>query len=188
MVALGSFLDGGFRKTGDLEKAASHGRGAKGVEGGGGFGLVSGDGGEGIEFRTRADGHFDIVKSALGFDDAVPAERGTGFGECRDPAGGFAAVGAGFESGDGIAMVDEAQDEIEEQCSERKRGAKFSARAFAAGADFFSDQPAEHGEKNSGEKDGENPEIEVGDAVQGEAARGKGPEEFDAGGLAEIED
>jgi len=108
-----SLLDGGFREARDLEKAAGEGGIAGGVEGGGGLGLVGGDGGTGIEIGGGADGDFDVMKSALGLDDAVPAEGGTGFGESGDSARKFAAVSAGLESGDGVAVEDNAHTEVE---------------------------------------------------------------------------
>src|SRR5690349_20001406 len=97
----GSVLEGGFGEAGDLEKWAGERGIARGVEGRGGFGLVSGDGGAGIEIGAGADGDFDVVKGALGFDDAAPVEGGVGLGEGGDFVGKFAAVGAGFEGGDG---------------------------------------------------------------------------------------
>ena len=69
-----SLLDGGFGEAGDLKKAAGDSGIAGGVEGGGRFGFVGGDGGARIEIGARADRHFDLVKSAFGFDDSVPAE------------------------------------------------------------------------------------------------------------------
>lgn len=107
-------LDGGFGEAGNLEKAASDGGIAGGVEGRGGFGLVGSGSGTGIEIGAGADGDFDVVKGALGFDDAAPEEGGAGFGEGGDFAGELAAVGAGFEGSDGVAVKHEARAEIED--------------------------------------------------------------------------
>lgn len=107
-----SLLDRGLGKAGDLEEAAGEHGIAGGVEGGRRFGFVSGDGEAGVEIGAGAYGDFDVVKGALGFDDTAPAERGTGFGEGGDSAGKFAAVGAGFEGGDGVAVKNDAQGEV----------------------------------------------------------------------------
>ena len=101
-----------------------------GVEGGGRFGLVRGDSGSGIKIGAGADGHFDVVQGALGFDDAVPAEGGTGFRKGSGLVRQFAAVGAGFESGDSVAVKNEAHGEIENQRGESEGGTKPAARAF----------------------------------------------------------
>lgn len=135
----GRLFDGGFGEAGDLEKAAGERGIAPGVESGRGFGLIGGDGGAGLEIGARADRNFDIVEGALGFDDAVPAEGRTGFGERGDFVGKFAAVSPGFEGGEGVAVESETDAEIEDKSDERQDGADTAARAFAAAADFFSD-------------------------------------------------
>src|SRR6059036_822044 len=187
MEALRGPCDGGFGEASDLEEAAAKGRIARGVEGGGGFGFVGGDGGAGIEIGAGADGDFDVMKGALGFDHAAPAEGRAGFGEGGDFVGKFAAVGAGFEGGDGIPVQHEAGGEIDEYGHEREACAETATGAFAAGADFLGDEAGEEGEKNSGEENGEDPEIEGRKPVESEAAGGEGPEKLDAGGLAKVE-
>lgn len=114
VVAGGSLLDGGFGEAGDLEEAAGDGGIACGVEGRGGLGLVRGDGGGRIEIVAGADRDFDFVKGALGFNNAVPEKGGTGFGKGGDFVGKFAAVGAGFESGDGVTVEGGADANVEE--------------------------------------------------------------------------
>ena len=183
----GSLLDGGLGEAGDLEKAAGDGGIASGVEGGGRFGLIGGDGRVGFEVSARADGDFDVVEGALGFDDAVPVKGRAGFGEGGDSAGKFAAVSAGLQGRDGVAVEHEPEAEVEDQREECEGCADSAARAFAAGANFFGDEAGEEGEKDSGEEDGEDPEVEGGEPVEGEAARGERPEELDAGGLAGVE-
>jgi hypothetical protein len=187
MEALRGPCDGGFWEASDLEKAASKGGIARGVEGGRGFGFVGRDGGAGIKVCAGADGDLDVVKGALGFDHAAPVEGRAGFGEGGDFAGKFAAVGAGLQSGDGAAVKNNTDSDIENYRSERQRGAKPAARAFAASADFFGDEAGEEGEKNSGQENYENPEVERGEPVESEAAGQEGPEELDAGGLAKVE-
>ena len=125
-----SLLDGGFGEARDLEKAAGDSGVARGVESRGGLGFVSGGGGGGIKVGAGADGDFEVVKGALGFDDAVPAKRRAGFGKGGDLARQFAAVGAGFESGDSVAVKNEAHGEIENQRGESEGGTKPAARAF----------------------------------------------------------
>jgi len=127
------------------------------------------------------------VEGALGFDDAVPVERRAGFGEGGDFARQFAAVSAGFESGDGVAVENDAQDEIKDQSREGKRGAGPATRAFATGADFFGNESADRGEKNSSKEDSQSPEIERGEPIESEAASRERPEELGAGGLAKVE-
>src|SRR5229473_707047 len=83
-------------------------------------------------------------------------------------------------------MKNEAQNKIKNHGGESERRANFASRAFGFGADFLGDQPAERGEKNSGKQNSQNPEIEMGDPVQSETARGEGPQEFDASASAEI--
>ena len=78
MEAVGSFFNGGFGKARDLEEAARHEGIAGGIEGGGGFGFIRGDGRVGIEVCAGADANFEFVKGAIGFNDAVPAEGRTG--------------------------------------------------------------------------------------------------------------
>jgi len=114
MEALGAPSDGGFGESGDLEEAAGGGGSAKSVERGRRLWLVGGDGGTGIEIGAGSDGDFDVVKGALSFDHTAPAEGGTGFGESGDSARKFAAIGAGFEGGEGVAVEHEAGCEIED--------------------------------------------------------------------------
>src|SRR5229473_2449296 len=83
-------------------------------------------------------------------------------------------------------MKNEAQNKIKNHGGESERRANFASRAFGFRSDFLGDQPAERGEKNSGEQNSQNPEIEMGDPVQSETARGEGPEEFHTAALAEI--
>jgi hypothetical protein len=187
MEALGAPSDGGFGETGDLEEAAGEGGIVGGVERGRKLWLVGGDGGAGIEIGAGDNGDFDVMKGALSFDHTAPAEGGTGFGESGDSARKFAAVGAGFEGGDGVAVEDNARAEIEGKGDEGKNGAGTPAGAFAAGTDFFGDETGEKWEKDSGEENCEEPKVEGGKPVQGEAARGERPEELDAGGLAGVE-
>src|SRR5215470_16510566 len=160
MEAFGNPSDGGFGEARDLEKAAGNGRSAKNVKGGRSFGLVGSDGGAGIKIGAGADGDFDVMESALGFDHAAPVKRGIGFSEGGDSARQFAAVGARLQGGDGVAVQDGPDDEIENYRGERQRSADSAARAFAACADFFGDKTAEEGEKDSGEENGEKPEVE----------------------------
>ena len=84
-------------------------------------------------------------------------------------------------------MESEAEAEVEDECEHGDARADSAARAFAAGADFFGDQTGEQREKDSGEKNCEDPEVKRGKPVEGEAVCGKRPEEFDAGGLANVE-
>ena len=186
MEPLWSLLDGSFGEARDLKKAATDGGIASGIEGGGGLWLVRGDGGNRVEIGARADRDFDIVKSPFGFDDAVPAKRRTGFGESSDSTRQFAAVRAGFQGGDGAAVINEAHDEVKNQCGERERSAEPAARPFRAGADFFRDQPAEQGEKNSREENCEDPKIERWQPIHGKAAGRERPQEFDARALQNI--
>src|SRR5205085_2394022 len=65
-----SLLDGGFGEARDLEKAAGDGGIARGVKSRGRRGLVSGGGGARIKVGAGADGDFDVMKGAFGFDDA----------------------------------------------------------------------------------------------------------------------
>lgn len=143
MEAFGSPSDCGFGEARDLKEAASDGRIACGVERGGRLRLVGSDGRGWIKVGARADGHFDFEEGALGFNDAVPAEGGTGFGEGGDFARKFTAISAGFESGDGVAVENEARSNIEKQGGERKGRAEAAAGTFATGTDFFGDQPGE---------------------------------------------
>src|SRR5215469_11594821 len=122
MEAGRSLLDGGFGEASDLEKTAGDGGIAGCVEGGGGFRLVVSDGRVGLEISTRADRDFDLVQGALGFDDAVPEEGRVGLGEGGDSAWKFAAVDAGFERGDGVAVEHEASAEIEDEREEGEGG------------------------------------------------------------------
>jgi hypothetical protein len=184
----GRLLDSSFGEARDLEKAAGDGGIAGGVEGGGRLGLVGRGGGAGIKVGAGANGDFDVMKGAFGFDDTVPVERGARFGEGGNFAGEFAAVGAGFEGGHGVAMEDHARAEIKKQDTKQKNGAELAAGAFPASTDFFGDETAEKREKNSGEKNCEEAEVERGKPVQSEAASGERPEKFDAGGLANVED
>jgi len=85
-------------------------------------------------------------------------------------------------------VENEAQDEVEKRGRKREGGAQFASRAFGFGADFVGDEAAEGGEEDSSEKNSKNPEIKVGEPVEGETAGGEGPEEFYAGGLAEIQE
>ena len=114
MEAGRSLLDGGFGEARELEEPAGDGGIAGGVESGSGFRLVGCDGGAGVEVGAWANGDFDIMQGALGFDDAVPAKRGVGFGERRDLVSQFAAVSAGFESGDSVTVENDADTEIED--------------------------------------------------------------------------
>ena len=114
LEARGTPSDGGFGETGDLEEAAGDGGSAKSVEGGRRLWLVGGDGGAGIEIGAGANGDFYVMKAALSIDQTAPAEGGTGFGESGDSARKFAAVGAGFEGGDGVAVEHDAGCEIED--------------------------------------------------------------------------
>ncbi len=188
MESLRSLLDGGFGEAGGLKEATSDGGIASAVESGRGLGLVDSDGGAGIEIGAWADRYLDIVKSAFGFDDAVPAERRVGFGESRDLTRQFTAVSAGLQSGNRAAVINEAHDEIKNQCGERERSAKPAARAFRVGADFFRDQPAEQGEKNSREENCEEPKVEGWEPIHREAPGGERPEEFDARALQNIQE
>src|SRR5207245_5327648 len=85
-------------------------------------------------------------------------------------------------------MINEAHDEVKNQCGESERSADPAARAFRAGADFFRDQPAEQGEKNSREEDVQDPEIEGWDPIHREAAGRERPEEFDPRALQDIQE
>ena len=114
MEALGDSSDGGFGEAGDLEEAPGDGGLERGVEGGGGFGLVGSSGGAWIKIGAWPDGDFDIVKGAFSFDHTAPAEGETGFGEGSDFVGKLAAVGAGFEGGDGVAVESETDAEIKD--------------------------------------------------------------------------
>lgn len=153
METFAGLLDGGFGKARDFKKAASDTGIARGVKARRGFGLVGGDAGAGIEIGARADGDRQVMEGAFGFDDAVPAKRRTGFGERRNFVRHFAEIGARFQSSDGVAVADQADNEIESQCDKGKGCAKSAARTLAAGADFFGDESAEEWEKNPSKKD-----------------------------------
>lgn len=183
----GSLLDGGFGEAHDCEKAAGDSGIADGVEARGGFGLVSRGGGAGIEVGAGSDGDFDVEERTFGLDNAVPAERGAGLGEGRDFVGEFAAIDPGLQGGDDVAVKSEARGDVEDESDEGEARAETATRAFAASTDFFGDEAAEEREKDSGEEDSEDPKVERREPVQREAARGEWPEEFDAGGLANIE-
>lgn len=182
-----SLLDGGFGEAGDLEKAAGDGGISRGVEGGGGFWLIGDEFGAGIEVGGGADGDCDVVKGALGFDDAAPEEGGAGFSEGGDFVGELAAISAGFEGGDGVALKHEAGAEIQDYCEKGECCANSTARAFAAGANFFGDEAGEQREKDRGEENSEDPEVERGEPVECETARRERPKELDAGGLGNVE-
>ncbi len=83
-------------------------------------------------------------------------------------------------------MKYEAQDDIKNQSRECQGRSHFASRTLGFGADFFCDQAAKHGEKDSSEQNSHNPEVELWEPVEGEAARGEWPEKFDAGALAEV--
>ena len=85
-------------------------------------------------------------------------------------------------------MENEAQNEVEKRGRKCEGGAQFASRAFGFGADFVGDEAAEGGEEDASKKNSKNPEIKVGEPVEGETAGGDGPEEFYAGGLAEIQE
>ena len=187
MEAFGNPCDGSFGEAGDLEEAAGDDGSAKCVEGGRRFGLVGGDGGTSFEIGAGADGDFDVVEGALGFDDAVPVERRAGFSEGGNSVRKLAAVGARLQGGDGVSVQGRADDDVENHSGERQRSADSSARAFATGANFFGDETADRGEKDSGEEDCEEPEIKGREPVEGEAAGGERPEELDPRTLAKIE-
>src|SRR5712692_6612647 len=85
-------------------------------------------------------------------------------------------------------MKNEAQNKIKNHGGESERRANFASRAFGFGSDFLGDQPTERGEKNSGKQNSQNPEVEMGDPIQSEAARGEWPQEFHTGALAEIQE
>src|SRR5438552_19064391 len=70
----GSFLDGSFGEARNLEEAARGCRIASGVEFGRRFGLVGSDDRVGVKRGAGADVNFNVMKSALGFHNAVPAE------------------------------------------------------------------------------------------------------------------
>src|SRR5204862_510004 len=108
----GSFLDGGFGEARNLEEAARGCRIASGVERRRRFGLVGSDGRVGVERGAGADVNFNVMKSALGFNNAVPAERRTRFGKRCGPAWQFAAVSARFHGGQGVGMEDGAQNDV----------------------------------------------------------------------------
>jgi len=187
MEALGNPSDGGFGEASDLEKAAGNGGSAESVEGGRRFGLVGSDCGAGVKIGSGADGDFNVVEGALGFDHAAPVKRGAGFGEGGDSARQLAAVGARLQGGNGVPVQDGADDEIQDYRGKRQGSADSAARAFAAGANLFCDEAAEKRQKNSSKENGKEPEVERGEPVQGEAASEERPEELDAGGLAGIE-
>ena len=177
-----------FREPCDLEKTLCHGGIPSGVERGGWLGLVGGGGGTGVEITAGADRNLDVVKGTCGFDDTVPAKRGAGFGEGGDLVRQFAAIDAGLERSDGVAVENQAHQEIKDYRGERQSGATPAARIFAASADFFGNQTAEQREENSREEDSQDPEVEGREPVHHEAAAGERPEEFHAIGLASIED
>src|SRR6266566_1969108 len=83
-------------------------RRVRGDERGGWLGLVGGGGGTGIEITAGADRNLDVVKGTCGFDDTVPAKRGAGFGEGGDLVRQFAAIDAGLERSDGVAVENQA--------------------------------------------------------------------------------
>ena len=85
-------------------------------------------------------------------------------------------------------MIDEADDEVKNQSGESEKGAKPATRAFRASADFFGDEAAEQGEKNSREENCEDPKIERWEPIHGEASGGERPEEFDARALQNIQE
>ena len=84
-------------------------------------------------------------------------------------------------------MQDRADDDVENYRCERQRSADSAAWAFAAGADFLGYKAADRGKKDSGEENGEDPEVKGGEPVESETAGGEGPEELDAGSLTNVE-
>src|SRR5580704_4019035 len=113
--ALWGLFDAGFGEAGSLEEEAGDGAVASGIESGRGFGLEGSDCGLGIEASAGADLDFHVVEGAFGFDDAVPAERGGGFGEGGGSVGCLAVIGAGFQDGQGAAVKDRARADVENQ-------------------------------------------------------------------------
>jgi len=177
-----------FGEPRDVEKALCD-RGTPGcVQHRGRSGLVGGDGGTGIEFGAGADRNLDVVKGTFGLNDTMPTKRGAGFGEGRHLVGQLAAVDAGLESGDGVAVKNGADQEIKDERGERERSAEPAARTFATRADFFGDETAEEREEDSREEDSQDPEVERRKPVHHNAAGGERPKEFDTVGLASIED
>src|SRR5713226_5126211 len=128
--AVGSFFDGGFGEAGELEEATSNSGVASGVEGGRGLRIVGSGGGIWVERGGGANFDFEVVEGAFRFDDAVPAEGRAGFGESGGLASGFAAVGTGFQGGHGVAVENEAQNDIENYRGQREGCSYFASRAF----------------------------------------------------------
>src|SRR5713226_4937432 len=125
MKTVWCFFDGGFGEAGGLEEATGNSGVASGVEGGRGFWFVGSDGRVGVERAGGAKVDFEVVEGALGFDDAVPAERRAGFGERSGLASRFSAIGARLERGDGVAVKNEPQDDIKNHGGEREGCAYF---------------------------------------------------------------
>jgi hypothetical protein len=115
--ALRGLFDAGFGEAGGLEEEAGDGAVASGVEDGRGFGFVGSDCGFRIEAGAWADFDLYVVEGAFGFDDALPAEGGGGFGEGGGSAGRLAVVGAGFQEGQDAAVEDRACADVKNQGS-----------------------------------------------------------------------
>src|SRR6266403_634672 len=128
--AVGSFFDGGFGEASDLEEATRDGGVASGVEGGRRFRFVGSEGSVWVERGAGADIDFNLVEGADGFDDSEPAEGRARFGEGGGLAWRFAAVTPRFQSGQRIAVENEAQDDVKNYGGKRDRCPDFAARAF----------------------------------------------------------
>lgn len=128
--AFGRFFDGGSGKSSDLEEALRHRGILSGIQRRRRFRLVGSDRGLGVEAGPRTDVTFHIVKSAFGFDDAMPAEGGTGFSKCCHSPGLLAAVGARLKGGHCALVHRKAHSKVKEHCGECEKGAHSSPRPF----------------------------------------------------------
>jgi len=124
-----------------------------------------------------------FMEGAFGFDDAVPAETRAGFGEGSEPAGRFAAISARFQGGDGVAVKNEAQNNVENHGGEREGCAPLPRGPFDLAPISFGDQAAEHREENSGEENSQNQRSRWGSQSRAKRPRGEGPEKFDTSAL-----
>src|SRR6267378_5338115 len=117
-----SFFDCGFGEASDLEEATGDGGVASGVQGGRRFRFVGSEGSVWVERGAGADIDFNLVEGADGFDDSEPAEGRARFGKRGGLAWRFAVVAARFQRGQGVAVENEAQDDVKNHGGEREGG------------------------------------------------------------------
>lgn len=126
------------------------------------------------------------MEGGWSFDDAVPGEQRGGLGEGRDAARGFSGIGGGLQGGDGVCMQSGAQAHVEDKDNEAGDGAIAATGTSGPGTDFAADEEKEFGQEDGQQQDGENPGIEIGEPVEGEAVAAERPEEGDTFGLAGV--